>query len=306
MRTTGLGLSLRRGSVGLLFALTTAVVLGACTRALVPLGMPAEPQSATAIAVSTLAAGGKIPQGGITFSVFGVPPGGHLMVREPAGISGTVVAELPADMRPIRLTGQSTPLGSSIWVEIGVPSGTTGWINLWNLTEDVDPQAFCEDPRVPALVDTFFAALRDRSGDSLAQTVSPRRGLILRHDWWNSEIVIPLSEIPDLMQRIDEIAWGVQRGSGAPIVGSFRDRLLPELDALLAGEAQEACNQLLSADTGIPPEWPGEYARMNFLSFHQPAPDPGPKFNWRTWAVGIEYVDGVPYVAILIRYQGDL
>ncbi len=59
MRTTGLGLSLRRGSVGLLLALTAGGVLGACTRALVPLGMPAEPQSATAIAVSTLAAGGR-------------------------------------------------------------------------------------------------------------------------------------------------------------------------------------------------------------------------------------------------------
>ncbi len=82
--------------------------------------------------------------------------------------------------------------------------------------------------------------------------------------------------------------------------------MLPELDALLAGEAKEACNQLLSADTGIPAEWPGEYARMNFLSYHLTAPDPGPKFNWRSWAVGVEYVDGVPYVAILIRYQGDL
>jgi hypothetical protein len=297
---------LRRGGRELLIVFAAAGLLGACTRALVPLGTPSAPLSATAYAESTLPAGGSIPQGGVSFSVFGVPPDGHLLVREPAGISGTVVAELPADMRRISPTGQSTPLGSSIWVEIGVPSGTTGWINLWNLTEDIDRQAFCQDPRVPALVDTFFSALRDRSGDSLAQTVSPRRGLVLRHDWWNAEIVIPLSEIPNLMQRVDEIAWGVQRGSGAPIVGSFRERLLPELDSLLAGQAQQACDQLLSADTGIPPEWPGEYARMNFLSFHQAAPAPGPKFNWRTWAVGVEYVDGVPYIAILIRYQGDL
>ena len=308
MSTIGVRTRFGRGGRGLLLvgALPAACLLGACTRALVPLGMPAAPQAATAIAESTLAASGTIPEGDVSFSVFGVPPDGHLMVREPAGISGTVVAELPADLRRIGLTGQATPLGTSTWVEITVPSGTTGWINLWNLTEDIDPQVFCQDPRVPALVDTFFAALRDRSGESLAQTISPRRGLVLRHDWWNAEIVIPLAEIPDLMQRVDKIAWGVQRGSGAPIVGSFRDRLLPELDALLAGEAQQACSQLLAADTGIPAEWPGEYARMNFLSLHQPAPDPGPRFNWRSWAVGVEYVDGVPYVAVLIRYQGDL
>lgn len=299
---------LRRGRRRLLLAsaLTVVGLLGACTRALVPIGIPAAPQSATAIAESTLGAGGILPGGGASFSLFGVPPDGRLMVREPAGISGTVVDELPADLRHIGLTGLATPLGSSIWVEIALPSGTSGWINLRNLTEDIDPQDFCRDPRVPALMDTFFAALRDRSGESLAETISPRRGLVLRHDWWNAEIVIPLPEIPDLMQRVDEIAWGVQRGSGAPIVGSFRDRLLPEMDALLAGEAQEACNQLLSADTGIPAEWPGEYARMNYLSFLVPAPDPGPRFNWRSWAVGVEYVDGVPYVAILVRYQGDL
>ena len=287
-------------------ALSAAILLGACTRALVPLVTPAAHLTATAIAGSTLAVIGGIPAGGVRFSIFGVPPGARLMVRQPAGISGTVVAELPADMRRIGLTGQSTPLGSSIWVEMEVPSGSTGWINLWNLTEDVGSEAFCQDPRVPALVDTFFAALRDQSGEALAQTVSPRRGLVLRHDWWNAEIVIPLSEVPDLMQRADEIPWGVQRGSGAPIVGSFRERMLPELDALLAGTPQQACNELLSADTGIPAEWPGEYARMNFLSYHLPALDPGPRFNWRSWALGVEYVDGVPYIAIVVRYQGEL
>jgi hypothetical protein len=285
--------------------LSAALLLGACTRALVPLGTTPIPLASTAAAEATLAEL-SIPGSGISYSVFGVPQDSHLIVRQPAGISGTVVAELPADMRSIDLTGQATSLGSSIWVEISVPSGSTGWVNLWNLTEDVEPEAFCQDPRVPALVDTFFAALRDRSGEALAQTVSPRRGLLLRHDWWNPEIVIPLSEVTDLMQRIDEVTWGVQRGSGAPIVGSFRDRILPDLDALLAAAPQQACNQLLSADTSIPAEWPDEYARMNFLSYHIPAPDPGTRFNWRSWALGVEYVDGVPFVAILIRYQGDL
>lgn len=271
---------------------------------MVPLGTSPIPLALTA--ETTQAEGWSIPGGGIRFSAFGVPQDAHLLVRQLAGVSGTVVAELSADMRDIELTGQATPLGSSTWVEIVVPTGGTGWINLWNLTEDVEPDAFCQDPRVPALVDAFFAALRDRSGEALAQTVSPRRGLVLRHDWWNPEVVIPLSEVPDLMQRVDELQWGVQRGSEAPITGSFRDRILPDLDALLAESPQQACNQLLSSDTSVTAEWPGDYARMNFLSYHIPAPDPGTKFGWRTWAIGVEYVDGVPFVAILVRYQGDL
>jgi len=285
--------------------LSAAVLLSACTRALVPLGTTPVPLAPTSSAEVTRAEW-IIPGGGIMFSAFGIPQDAHLIVRQPAGISGTVVAELPADMRLIDLTGQTTTLGSSTWVEIAVPSGSTGWVNMWNLTEDVEPEAFCKDPRVPALIDTFLAAVHDRSGEALARTISPRRGLLLRHDWWNPEIVIPLLEVGDLMQRIDEAEWGIQRGSGAPIVGSFRDRWLPELDALIAATPQQACDELLSADTNITAEWPDEYARMNYLSYHISAPDPGTKFNWRSWAVGIEYVDGVPFIAILIRYQGDL
>jgi hypothetical protein len=286
--------------------LAEVALTSACTRVLVPLGTPGAQPLATELARATLTAESHLLNAPIVFSLFGVPPGGALLVRQPAGISGTVVAELPADLRDLQLTGQTTPLGSSTWVEIKVASGGTGWITLWNLTEDIEPEAFCLDPRVPALLDTFFAAVRDRSGEALAQTISPRRGLVLRHDWWNDQIVVPLAEVGGLMQRVEPIAWGVQRGSGAPIVGPFRDRLLPGLDLLLDADPQQACDHLLYGDSGMKPEWPGEYARLNFVSFYQPAPDPGPRLNWRTWAVGVEYVDGVPYVAVLIRYQGDL
>jgi hypothetical protein len=297
------GPSTRFVLVAAIFSATIA--LGGCTRALVPLGTTPIPLTITTAEV-TQAAEWIIPSGDITFSVFGLAPDAHLIVRQPAGIAGTIVAELPADLRRVDLTGQATPLGSSTWVEIAVPSGGTGWVNLWNLTEDIEPRAFCQDPRVPALADSFFAALRDRSGEALARTISPRRGLVLRHDWWNPEVLIPLPEVEDLMQRTEKVEWGVQRGSEAPIVGSFRDRMLPELDMLLAGTPQEACNQLLSGSTSTAAEWPAEYARMNFLSYHVPAPESGTRFNWRSWAIGVEYVDGVPFVAILIRYQGDL
>lgn len=289
-----------------LAVLASLALLAGCTRVLVPLGTPAAPSLTTQQADETLLAGGQVPEGPVVYSIFGIPAGGLLLARQPAGISGTVVAELPGDLRRVRLTGQTTVLGSSTWTEIEVPSVGTGWINLWNLTEDIDGEAFCADPRVPALLDKFLAALRSRSGEALAQTISPRRGLVLRHDWWNDEVVIALDDAVELMRTTEPVAWGVQRGSGAPIVGSFRDRLLPELDALLDANSTEACNAIQSGETGYPAQWPEEYARLNYVSYFVPPPEPGPVFNWRGWAVGVEYVDGVPYVAVLIRYQGDL
>lgn len=291
------------GATGLL-CLLAALALGACTRALVPLGttpLPLAPTPEPEQAVEW-----TLPEGEPTFAVFDVAPNDRLPVRQSAGISGNLVAELPGDLRAIRLTGQSTSLGSSTWVEIHLPSGGTGWVNLWSLTEDVAGESFCRDPRVPALTDSFLTALRQRSGEALAGTISPRRGLVLRHDWWNPEIVISPDQAGNLMQGLDEIAWGTQRGSDAPIVGSFRERWLPDLDPLLAASPQQACNVLLTGESGIPPEWPDEYVHMNFVSYHVPAPAGATRFNWRTWAVGVEYVDGVPFVAILIRYQGDL
>lgn len=298
-RRTSIRLVLMAGVGGL------ALVTG-CTRVLVPLGTQVSPLLASEQAAETLQADGGIPGGPIVYSVFGVPEGGQLRVRQPAGITSTVVAEIPGDLRDVHLTGLTTPLGSSTWAEIQIPSGGAGWVNLWNLTEDVSGEAFCQDPRVPALLDSFFSALRDRSGDVLSRTVSPRRGLILRHDWWNAEVVVELSDVGELMRSMEPVAWGTQRGSGAPIVGSFRERMLPELDRLLAALPSPACNALISGETGFPARWPEEYARMNFVSLHLPAPDPGPRLNWRTWAVGVEYVDSVPYIAALIRYAGDM
>jgi hypothetical protein len=292
--------------LGRLAWLAGLAMVSGCTRMLVPLGTPLAPPLTTAQAEATELAGGAGPAGPIVYSVFGVPAGGVLLARQPAGISGTSVAELPGDLRDVRLTGQSTPLGSSTWVEIEVPPAGTGWINLWNLTEEVSGEAFCGDPRLPVLLESFFGALRARSGEALAQTVSPRRGLVLRHDWWNDEVVIARRDVAELMRTTEPVAWGVQRGSGAPIIGPFRDRLLPELDALLAASSTQACNAVQSGETRYPAQWPEEYARLNYVSLFVPAPDPGPAFNWRGWAVGVEYVDGVPYVAILIRYQGDL
>jgi hypothetical protein len=52
--------------------------------------------------------------------------------------------------------------------------------------------------------------------------------------------------------------------------------------------------------------WPSEYSNMNYISFHRAAPEPGSQLNWRTWALGIEYLDGQPYLALLVQYRGEI
>ncbi len=291
--------------------LAAALALGACTRTGVPitstpLGTQAQPERTLAPLGSPTAQVSPGPSAQFVYAVAWTPADGLLPVRQPAGISGTVVEQLPADQRGLRLTGKSTLLGSSLWVEIERPSGGTGWVNASNLTEDVSPERFCNDPQVAALLDRFREAVTAGDGHALVEIVDPRRGLGVRHDWWNIEVAFPVSVVADLFDSSVEVDWGMPRNSLAPIHGSFRELVAPDLQRVFQAQSQTACDRLLLGESAQPAAWPAEYANLNYHVFYDPAPTPAPRFNWRAWAVGIEYVDGRPYLALLVPYRGEI
>ncbi|HLE03585.1 MAG TPA: hypothetical protein VI729_03105 [Anaerolineales bacterium] len=288
-------------------ALVFGVAATACRSSLVEFGIPADsltgtPNSATAAATEvrppTLAAGV-----GFSYAVVWVEEG--LAVRQPAGITSSEVASLPADQRGIGVTGQSTLLGSSTWLEIFLPEGGTGWVNGYNLTEDVAPEPFCQDPRLVDLANRFILALESESGDQLAQLASPKRGLIIRHDWWNPEVVTEMGSLSHLFQEAAGLDWGINRDSGLSITGSFGEVILPQLLDVFSAPPAFGCNRLATGSTAEEVAWPSEYTNLNFISFHRAAPSPN-SLNWRTWALGIEYVAGSPYLAVLVQYRGEI
>jgi len=228
-----------------------------------------------------------------------------LAVRQPAGITSSEVASLPADQRGIGVTGQSTLLGSSTWLEIFLPEGGTGWVNGYNLTEDVTPDAFCQDPRPVDLANRFILALQSENGAQLAQLASPKRGLIIRHDWWNPEVITELGSLPHLFQDGTEQDWGINRDSELSITGSFGEVILPQLRDVFVVAPSFSCNRIATGNTAEDVAWPAEYTNLNFISFHRAAPSPS-SLNWRTWALGIEYVNGSPYLAVLVQYRGEI
>jgi hypothetical protein len=229
-----------------------------------------------------------------------------LVVRKPAGLSGTVVSELAYDQRGIILTGSSTRLGSSTWVEIYTPSGGTGWVNSWNLTQDVSPAKFCEDTRVNVLLETFISGLMGHEGETLSQVINPQRGLILRHDWWNPEVHYLPGSVNSIFSDLTEIDWGVLGGSEFHILGSFREIIVPQLEDVFSVSPEVKCNEMIAGVTTQVAIWPREFDNMNYYVFHRPSPEGGNKYDWRTWAIGIEYVDNQPYISVLIQYRGDI
>jgi hypothetical protein len=279
-----------------------AILASACTRQVVPPADQADNQPTQPPPAATLL--GAFEQAE-DFTVAWVPEGETLKVHNPAGIAGTVIGELAYDRSGIRLTGGSTSLGSSQWVEIETTDGIKGWVNEWNLTETVRSEAFCTDDRIPGVVEQVIRAINARDGVMLSDYVNPERGLIVRHDWWNPEVIFPYEQIPRLFEDQSDLDWGVISGGEFRIRGSFDELIRPLiLETVETGE--QTCNDFPAGMTTRPAKWPGEYVSLHYKAFYRSAPESGNPFNWRTWAFTFEYIGGRPYLTVLVQFHGDI
>ena len=293
---------------GLLLA-SLFLTCSGCTRSAVPLTLVPETSTpgelATPIPPTPTLGSLVINPSGATYAVVWVLPGEALPLRQPAGVAGAPIGSLPADARGVRLSGNSLYLGSSQWVEVASP-GATGWVKSRNLTEAVSPADFCADSRVPDLLQSFAQAIDNRNGLALVSLISARRGLVIRHDWWNPEVILPASFIPEVFVSPAEWEWGMERVGEMPIQGTFPAVMLPLVDDVLGGDPEVTCNSLRAGTTAETVRWPGEYTNLNFYAYYRPDRQLGTGFSWRTCAIGIEYVDGRPYVAVLVFFRGEI
>jgi hypothetical protein len=240
------------------------------------------------------------------YAVVWIPRGESLLMRKPAGISSPVIEELSWDARQISLTGNWSMLGSSLWVEIIINSGKSGWVNSWYITEAVSEEAFCEDQRVHDLLESFKDSITNLQETELSQLISPNHGLTIRLNWYNPDVHFSIEEYQLLLSDEGELEWGVMEDSGFPVYGTFREVIQPKLEDVFLTPYEESCTRLQWGNTSGEVLWPDELKNINFYSFHRPAQEDGNSFDWRTWAVGIEYVNHQPYIAILIHYSSEL
>jgi hypothetical protein len=284
-------------------------MLFGCSRSYVPVSSISTGIPSTAVATPTqpiLTPTAEEQFQGPLFSVVWVTEDETLVIRKPAGISGANVGELVFDQGGIELTGASSLLGSSTWMEIRLPDGGTGWVNRWNITESVAPEFFCNDERIPEILNAFTQVVVEQDGARLTELVNPQRGLILRHDWWNPEILFPIGTVGNVYTNLSSLTWGKISGTEFPIEGSFSEVIAPQLSDVFEIAPSAACNELLSGVTTREIVWPDEYHNINFYSFYRPAPEGGNAFDWRGWALGFEYIQGQPYLTILVQFRGDI
>ncbi|MBI2758682.1 MAG: hypothetical protein HYX49_08400 [Chloroflexi bacterium] len=166
------------------------------------------------------------------------------------------------------------------------------------------PPAFCADSQVTALIDSFKNALQTSNGGLLASLVSPVRGMDARYYRDGRVINYDQRHAKFLFESTyDVFSWGDAPGSGLPTKGSFHEIILPALLDVFNRNYTLTCNQIQVGGTTYQAAWP--YAGVNFYSAYFAGTQGNGSLDWRTWLIGMEYVNSRPYLRAIMQFQWE-
>ncbi|MCB9422850.1 MAG: hypothetical protein H6667_23830 [Ardenticatenaceae bacterium] len=241
----------------------------------------------------------------IQYQVAFVTANDTLNVRSGPGVVNEVIGELAPSASGIRITGSGQVVAGSTWVPIAA-GALTGWVNGRYLAETMPETTFCQSAEVSKLVADLKTAVANQDGNLLAQLIHPERGLRIHHAWWNPEVFITQADARQIFTSAAGYDWGVQDGSGLPIVGSFKDNILPLLQQDLILAEETSCNEILHGGTAGFVRLPDGYEAVQYYSLHRPGTDEFAGMNWGTWVVGVEQWQGTYYVSFLVHFQWEI
>ncbi len=160
--------------------------------------------------------------------------------------------------------------------------------------------SFCDDPRGRDLITSFTKAIASKDGPLLSSLVSPSNGMDVRYYRDGNVVNYDVEHAKFVFETTFQADWGLSFGSGESTLGSFQEIILPTLQQVFTANAVIVCNQLKVGGTTYQAIWP--YPDMNYFSVHFPGTDQYGGLDWQTWAVGMDNVDGKPYLAALVHY----
>ncbi|HEX6269521.1 MAG TPA: NBR1-Ig-like domain-containing protein [Anaerolineales bacterium] len=214
-----------------------------------------------------------------------------LNIRSGAGGSQPVVGSFTPDAINVMRTGPAQTADGNEWVEVQRPDGGIGWVNSSYLTEYVTHEAFCADTRVPTLIEQLKGSINQSNGDMLASLVSPTHGIDVRLWAYQPAIHFNLNGARSAFLSTEVYNWGAGP-RGEPDYGTFKDVIQPKVSEVLNAASVEIYCDNLTKVYPLANPWP--YTNIRFYNLYKPAS--GEEFNFRTWLIGIEYVNNQPYL----------
>jgi photosystem II stability/assembly factor-like uncharacterized protein len=229
------------------------------------------------------------------YAVINVAPNDVLNIRLDAASSQPVVGTFPYNAVNVMRTGPTVNAESTTWVEVQNPNGGLGWVNSFYLTEYVTQDAFCADPRVPALIEQLKGSMNQANGNMLAGIVSPVHGVDV-HLWaYASPTNFNTSTARTVFSDPNAYNWG-GGPSGQPDVGTFSEVIQPKLQEVLNAPNMETYCDTLTKVFNLSQPWP--YTNIRYYNLYKPAT--GQQFDFRTWLIGVEYINGQPYLSSMV------
>jgi hypothetical protein len=231
-----------------------------------------------------------------------VAEGDVLNIRQLAGVSYPVVGTFAWDAIDVMRTGPiAGGQDGTMWMEVQNPSGGTGWVNAFYLTEYVSHDAFCTDTRIAPLMEKLKTSMNQSDGLMLSQIVSPEHGMNV-HLWAYQP---PVSYTPEqavgAFVSTEIFNWGAGP-RGEPDYGTFKDIIQPKLlDVLNAPNMETYCESL---DKVYPLYRPWPYEGIHYYNLYRPG-TPGIELDFRTWLIGIEYYKGEPYIYSMVTIMWE-
>ncbi len=234
------------------------------------------------------------------YAVTRVNPGDVLNIRSGPG-SFPVVGSFPRDAINVMRTGPTATADGAEWVEVQNPSGGTGWVNSFYLTEYVSHDVFCADDRIAALIEQLKGSMNQSNGDMLSAITSPVHGVNI-HLWKNAApINFTQATARNVFTSAEAYNWG-GGPSGQPDIGTFVQIIQPKmLDTLNAPNRETYCDDLTGVLSFFDP-WP--YHTVRFYNLRKPSTLPE-LLDFRTWLIGIEYINNQPYLYAMISFVSE-
>lgn len=228
-----------------------------------------------------------------------------LNVRNRPNTNADVVARLSPDATGIEVIDEEGQnFRGSTWLLVETDAGD-GWVNSRFLTEDVGHDAFCADPEVAELLEKFQEAVAEEDGKLLRDLVHRDRGLRVRLNWWNEEILLAGEDIQTIFRAQKKYDWGTEEGSGEKIRGSFSEVAMPRLERDLLGATTWGCDQGIFGGTAGATVLPEGYEAVRYYSAHRAAPAEQ-ELDWGTWLIGVERWEGQYYISYLVHYRWEI
>ena len=209
---------------------------------------------------------------------------------------------LPATQAPATPTFLALPTSTLF---IGTPSAAAPTTVASTLAPGVtgspapNPSTICNDPQVTALIESFKSAILKSDGPLLSSLVSPERGMDVAYFRDGTVITYRPEHAKFLFETTFQVDWGTEPGSGAMKSGSFHEVIVPKLVEIFNQPYTLHCNELKHGGTTYEMTWPYQ---GEFYSIHFPGTQANGNMDWHTWVMGVEYVNGKPYVYALIQY----